>query len=329
MNKKVLLHDNAKQDDNCSIAKGRVTIKLAGTDKVLFEGWNKVVLSGAELLMRSLFYNGDALPAYKTLEEIVVTRANESSDQTIAVIGGGTQSSDKTNYYNPVDPTSTSGDIIDTADVPTLAVDSNGIYQVYPARALWFAVGNDGTEGGETFVVNAVNRSAPIGFTSYIPFIHGTIAEINEAAKLGYGLTFGSPDATVSERKYGSFAKQFDEIPTLHIVDTVPLTYPPDDTTYPSSLAYPNDYSNPQAYVEMKMSVTATDCRNYFSAINNTTRVINTISILTGIPKVVSGASNSNIFVPTYTRPFTKLNFPSESLADDSKGLDIVYQIYF
>ena len=73
------------------------------------------------------------------------------------------------------------------------------------------------------------------------------------------------------------------------------------------------------------MSVLRSYCRDYFIATTgiNDAR-INTISLLTAIPKTVNGFTYyQNI------RPLTKLNFPNEELIDLTKGIDFIYQIFY
>lgn len=302
MNKKIILHDTQNFKECSSFLKGRVQIKLAGTDKVLFEGFNKVTLMGAELLMRSLFFNeSSGTPKYKTLESMIST-SNPLGSTSIA----------------NAKFTAATYDIGSTGGSVLTSTDSGKDY-----KCLWFAIGNDGCVSGQNFTVKDVQRNAPIAMTSYIPFFMGDVAGARTQAQKGYGLA-----AKTASSKYGLFAKQFSQMPTLHIVDgSDNNSYTYNQTGVASSIGYPGTAANPQAYVEMKMAVTAEDCRTFFAAINDTNRIVNTISILAGQPKAIAGVLN--IFAPTATRPITKLNFPSESLADDSKGLDITYQIYF
>lgn len=324
MNKSIILHDDHDLRDNCSIMKGKVQIKLAGTDKVLFEGYNKVTLMGAEILMRAMF-SVDSTASdklYKSLEEIV------TSDNYIGGLNASTANNNITKYIQAVYPTTA---IMNAVDKSTIN-DGSAITSVDNFRWLWFAVGNDGTESGQSFTTKSVSRNAPIGLKNYIPFRHVDTAVTSVSAtnmlNAGYGLSFKSAG---NANVMGFFAKNFDEFPTLNIVDGSTIKYDLISTASVPGVssgdrkAYPNTAANPQAYIEMKMSISSTDCREYFAAANDSNRVINTISILGATPvKIKDG-----VYAPKFVRPVTKLNFPSESLADDSKGLDITYQIYF
>lgn len=80
-----------------------------------------------------------------------------------------------------------------------------------------------------------------------------------------------------------------------------------------------------EVYVEMKMSITKRDCRDYFiahSGINDAK--VNTISLCVAYPKEYNGH--------TYyqgLRPLTRLNFSTESLIDQTKGIDIYYDLFY
>lgn len=80
-----------------------------------------------------------------------------------------------------------------------------------------------------------------------------------------------------------------------------------------------------EVFVELKLSITKRDCRDYFyahSGINDAK--VNTISLCTAYPKEYLGH--------TYyqgIRPLTRLNFSTESLIDTTKGIDIIYDLFY
>ena len=75
----------------------------------------------------------------------------------------------------------------------------------------------------------------------------------------------------------------------------------------------------------LRLKVTKEDCRDFFVATTgiNDARV-NTISLLTAWSKEIGGVKYYQDI-----RPLTKLNFPNEPLIDLTKGLDIIYHIYY
>lgn len=80
-----------------------------------------------------------------------------------------------------------------------------------------------------------------------------------------------------------------------------------------------------EVFVELKLSITKRDCRDFFiahSGINDAK--VNTISLCTAYPKDYNGH--------TYyqgIRPLTRLNFSNESLIDQTKGIDIIYDLFY
>ena len=114
------------------------------------------------------------------------------------------------------------------------------------------------------------------------------------------------------------YFKAFDTTPIMHAqyIDGTPI----DENIYVSE-----NTTDVEVYVEMKMSITKEDCRDFFvatSGINDAK--INTISLLTGYPKTYNGH--------TYyqgVRPLTRLNFSNEPLVDLTKGIDIVYDLFY
>lgn len=80
-----------------------------------------------------------------------------------------------------------------------------------------------------------------------------------------------------------------------------------------------------ETFVELKLSITKEDCRDFFIAhqgINDAR--INTITLCTAYPKEING----HIYYQGI-RPLTRLNFSNESLIDLTKGIDIVYDLFY
>ena len=124
------------------------------------------------------------------------------------------------------------------------------------------------------------------------------------------------------------------EIPALNRIayyfkafDTTPVMYAQyvDGTPIDENIYISENTTEVEMYVEMKMSITKEDCRDFFiatSGINDAK--VNSISLLVAYPKTYNGK--------TYyqgIRPITRYNFSSEPLSDLTKGIDIVYDLYF
>ena len=130
-------------------------------------------------------------------------------------------------------------------------------------------------------------------------------------------LYFGRKEITAMNR-IAYYFKAFDIEPIFkaQFIDGTPI----DEHLYDS-----DNVIDVEVFVEMKMSITKRDCRDYFiahSGINDAK--VNTISLCVGYPKEYNG----HMYYQGL-RPITKLNFPNESLIDQTKGIDIIYDLFF
>ena len=130
-------------------------------------------------------------------------------------------------------------------------------------------------------------------------------------------LYFGRKEITAMNRiAYYFKAFDIDPIFKAQFIDGTPI----DEHLYDS-----DNVIDVEVFVEMKMSITKRDCRDYFiahSGINDAK--VNTISLCVGYPKEYNG----HVYYQGL-RPLTKLNFPNESLIDQTKGIDIIYDLFF
>lgn len=118
--------------------------------------------------------------------------------------------------------------------------------------------------------------------------------------------------------KVAYYFKSFEAPPVFkqQYVDGTPI----DENVFTSSRT-----DEVESFVELNLKVTKEDCRDFFfSTIGINEAKLNTISLLTAYKVTIDGYTYyQNI------RPLTKLNFPNESLIDLTKGLDIIYHIYY
>jgi len=175
-----------------------------------------------------------------------------------------------------------------------------------------FAVGTDGCgqENSQVFDVNYTKWIAP---ENLVPFRYQL--ETNDIAGHLRDKYFGRKTTT---NRIAYYFKAF-EMPPLfkqQYVDGTPI----DENIYTSSRI-----EEVESFVEINLKITKEDCRDFFLATTgiNDAR-INTISLLTAWKKEIDGY----VYYQDI-RPLTKLNFPNESLIDMSKGLDIIYDIYY
>lgn len=179
-----------------------------------------------------------------------------------------------------------------------------------------FAVGTDGcgTENSQVFDVDYKKWITP---DALVPFRYPlTTNDIGAPMRANY---FGRK--TIDDR-IAYYFKAFDTTPTLvmQYLDGTPI----DTSIYDSTKA-----DEAETFVELRLKITKEDCREFFvatSSINDAR--INTISLLTAWPKAISEGSTNYTYYQDI-RPLTKLNIPNEALIDLTKGLDIVYHIYY
>lgn len=182
------------------------------------------------------------------------------------------------------------------------------------ALVVLFAVGIDGC-GPESSQVYDVDYTKWIAPENLIPFRY--VFDDNDLSQTLRQKYFGRKKIAGTD-KIAYYFKAFEATPVMHqeYVDGTPI----DENIYIS-----DNTMDVETYVELKLTVTKEDCREYFDATTGINDAkINTISLLTAVPKEMNGY--------TYyqgIRPLTKLNFPNESLIDLTKGIDITYHIYY
>lgn len=179
-------------------------------------------------------------------------------------------------------------------------------------RVILFAVGTDGC-GPQQHEIYPVDYKKWILPGSLVPFRYPLAAnDIGAALRSTY---FGRK---VVDNRIAYYFKAFDSAPVAkqQFKDGTPI----DENIYTSTKT-----DEVETYIELSFKVTKDDCREWF--INTTginTAKINTFSLLTAWPKTYTG----NTYYQDI-RPLTKINISNESLIDASKGLDIIYQIFY
>ncbi len=98
-----------------------------------------------------------------------------------------------------------------------------------------------------------------------------------------------------------------------------------DGTTIDNTLYSSSNTSDAEFYVEMNLRITKEDFRDYFRAVTgiNDARV-NSVSLLSAWYSESEGYKWYQDIIP-----MTQLNIPNEPLIDLTKGIDIVYHIYY
>lgn len=175
-----------------------------------------------------------------------------------------------------------------------------------------FGLGIDGcgAESSQIYDVKYAKWTEP---DMLVPFKYVPLA--SDIPKSERALYYGRK---TTEDKILYYFKAFEAQPVMYqqYIDGTPI----DGNIYSSS-----NTTEVETYVEARLKVTNTDCRDFFketSGIN--TAKINSITLLTAWAKTV----DDNVYYQDI-QPLTKLNIQNEGLFDETKGLDIIYHIYY
>lgn len=195
-------------------------------------------------------------------------------------------------------------------------------------KVFLFCVGTDGC-GRENSDVFDVNYSKWIDPNALIPFRYVPInADLDITLRETY---FGR---VVLGNRVGYYFKAFETAPEMvqQYVDGTPIS---------SDIYESEKVEEVETYVDIRLAITKEDCRDWFiqgTSINDAR--VNTISLCTAWAKYFEVSEADTLNNPSLKagqqikyyqdiRPLTKLNIPNEALIDLTKGLDIIYHIYY
>lgn|SRR5574344_380729 len=204
-----------------------------------------------------------------------------------------------------------------------------------PITCLW-GVGRDGyaTSANEILVVSNTDRIEPPttsgSTTTYdlIPFRYQ--AEDNDLSEdLRTDTYFGRVDNTTTGY-ISYYFKAFDTTPQLHVRYL-------DGTEVTSNMYTMDSSQSVEVYVEMRLSITRLDFRDFFNKVlgwDNAT--ISTLSLFTAwydntICENPTAETADQIYYKWYQDiiPFSKWNFSEEKLVDLTRAIDFIYQVYY
>lgn len=192
-------------------------------------------------------------------------------------------------------------------------------------KAYLFCVGTCGCghENSQVFDVNYAEWIPP--FTSYdaanrdkgylVPFRYPLLKDdLSATLRQSY---FGRKDCGDRIAYYFKAFENSNPAFIQQYIDGTPIT----------STVYNNKTDKEvESFVELRLSITKDDCREWFVATTGINECkINTLSICYAWK--YKGDDGFDYYQDI--RPVTRLNFPNEALIDLSKGLDIIYHIYF
>ncbi len=328
MNKQFTIFDKDNVKDRAAVKGTDIILKETESGKILFRGSNKVIVSGSEFNALKDF-NFDSLSETTTFLDSIPSydAAFDAAGRPFTITG------QTPTAYVP-DGSVLSGLYSNGSSFS----DDNAklLYQYFTRRVYLFCVGIDGCgiEASRVFKVHNTKWIAPYGYADYndgtggnntysqidnclIPFKYRTSdADLSDTYKAMY---FGR---SVYNSAIAYYFKTFDADPELvrrYADDSTDLEQVTD--VWADTRA-----SEAEVVVKLKMSISNTDCREYFNKTTGTNdSKINTISLCTAVPYT----NEDGLLDYADIRPFTRFNFPNEALIDTSKGIDITYYLYY
>ena len=355
MSKKLTIFENngGMQYDKAAIKGTEIILKETGTGKPLFRGSNKVIVSGSEFNAIKDF-NLDSFACTTDFLSSIPSydMAFAAANKPMKYYGNNSHPipSGQTSFAEAVASDTNLGFYLTGAmseafgGATFTSANAQRVYQYFSRRVCLWCLGIDGcgVEASRVFKVINTKWIAPYGSqykhyddgtggnntysnieTALIPFKYRTSdADLDETYRQQY---FGR--TLLGNGSVGYFFKAFDEAPALirrYSDDSAGL-----DTV--TDVWADNRAAEAEVVIQLKMSVSATDCREYFQKLTgiNDSKV-NTISLCTAVPYVrPQDGSVDKVMDYFDIRPFTKFNFPNESLIDTSKGIDITYYLYY
>lgn len=179
-------------------------------------------------------------------------------------------------------------------------------------KVILFGVTKDGAFP-ESTEIRPVNYKKIPAVEDMIPFRYPAIA--NDLSAADRNIYFGRKQLT---NYVAYYFKAFDVEPVIYMQYT-------DGTPVDSQLYRSDNTLEAECFVELRLKVTKEDCREFFAAtLTPSEAKVNSIMLFDAWYTEVNGLKYfQNI------QPLTKLNIVNESLADATKGLDIVYHIYY
>ena len=179
-------------------------------------------------------------------------------------------------------------------------------------KVVLFGVAKDGAFP-ESTEIRAVNYKKIPAIEDMIPFRYPAIA--NDLGAADRNVYFGRKQLT---NYVAYYFKAFDVEPVIYMQFT-------DGTPVDSQLYKSDNILEAECFAELRLKVTKEDCREFFAAtLTPSEAKVNSIMLFDAWYTEVNGIKYfQNI------QPLTKLNIVNESLADATKGLDIVYHIYY
>ena len=177
-------------------------------------------------------------------------------------------------------------------------------------KVLLFAIGTDGC-GPEDSQIYAVDYNSRIAPDAMVPFRYPMVSNDlpDELREIYFGRKVEGDYVAYYFKKFTSGPDFYEQY-----IDGTPIDSHVYDTT--------DEY---EVFCEVVMTITKEDAREFFIATSGIDQCkFNTMSLLYGYPRKVDG---KDYYLDV--RPLTKLNISNENLIDITKGVEIIYHVYF
>lgn len=184
-------------------------------------------------------------------------------------------------------------------------------------KILLFCIGTDGCgeSGSQIYTVDYNSRIKP---EALVPFRFIPASSSLDPATLADEVYFGSKTVTTGGNNFTAYYfKAFEAPPVLYRTYT--------DGAAIASNVYTSGNTEVDCYVELTLKITKEEMREYFTATVGLDQCrFNTISLCAAYPL----RKGDHTYMQDI-RPITKLNISNEYMIDVTKGVEIIYQIYF
>lgn len=252
--------------------------------------------------------------------------------------------------YDGDDPEKTGGSLLRIINADgnygqyTKPTDKAELTQLRGSEKVWlFGVGIGGT-GSDASQILDVAYNSRIEPNNLIPFrcidknnilaSQSTIgSELSKYHGVGYR-TLSAASSGASSEYYCYYFKEFDNDPIISLRN-ISGTSGVDLSSEDLKGFYSITKANIETMVELNFKITKDECREFFDAANITEgKSLSSIMLVSSyrrIATIVDPITRDTKTTEVFEnfQPITKINISKENMSDETKGLDIIYHLYF
>lgn len=300
MFKKIFCKDRVNLKDSQSkkpgVAFTDICIVDPITGKVLQRSHNRVVLGGS-LFTASKFFDIEppTNQAYDSISELAIVNSSGTKGQ----------------YQKPTDPSK-------------LKELRNS------EKVCLFAVGIGGCDASDTGQILSPEYAARINPTDLVPFrtVSAGTVDISGISKY-HGVGERSLGINAKKNYDCYYFKEFDNDPIITVRDIASANSAISDSDLLNIYSNANT-KNIDVMVELNFKITKEECREFANACKDgevTTTIVSAFSLISCYKTLKPGSLTDYVY--ENFQPITLFNIAGENMTDPTKGLDIIYHIYF